>query len=117
MSTKGLADFSTQTVTALLTAPVDDAGELTLRAQSVLREAGWFARCQGTTDAGRLGSILRAGTVARLDAAGAVHSGNYFVWSVRHKITPLRHTMDFVMVRNAVGAPSAGGSLLGGIGL
>jgi hypothetical protein len=117
MDTKGLADFSGQTVTALLTAPVDDAGELTLRAQSVLREAGWFARCQGTADAGRLGSILRAGTVARLDAAGAVHSGNYFVWSVRHKITPLHHTMDFVLVRNAVGTPSGGGSLLGGIGL
>jgi hypothetical protein len=117
MDQKGLADFSGQTVTALLTAPVDDAGQLTLRAQAVLREAGWFARCQGTADAGRLGSILRAGTVARLDAAGAVHSGKYFVWSVRHKITPLKHTMDFVLVRNAVGAPATGGSLLGGIGL
>lgn len=118
MEAQSLAAFSAQTVTTLLTAPVDDAGELTLRAQSVLREAGWFVRCQGTADAGRVGSILRAGTVARLDAAGAVHSGKYFVWSVRHKINAQKHTMDFVLMRNAVGAPSAGGGgLLGGLGL
>lgn len=115
MEQRSLSDFSTQTVTTLLTAPVDDAGELTLRAQSVLREAGWFVRCEGSADAGRVGAILRAGTVARLDAAGAVHSGNYFVWSVRHKITAQKHTMDFVLMRNAVGASASGGSLLGGL--
>ncbi len=112
---KGLADFSGQTVTTLLTAPVDEAGELTLRAQSVLREAGWFVRCQGTADVARVGKILRAGAVAQLDAVGAVHSGKYFVWSVRHKITPTAHTMDFTLVRNAVGAAPTGGSLLGGV--
>src|SRR5262249_27266351 len=103
-------------VTALLTAPVDDGGELLMRAQSVLRDAGWFVRCQGITDAGRLGSILRASMVARLDAAGALHSGNYLVWSVRHRITAERHVMEFVLRRNAVGTlPSAGP--LSGIGL
>ena len=61
-------------------------------------------RCEGTTDASRLGSILRVGTVAQLDAAGALHSGNYFVWSVRHHITAEKHEMKFVLVRNAVGA-------------
>jgi hypothetical protein len=115
MAQRSLSDFSTQTVTALVTAPVDDAGELTLRAQSVLREAGWFVRCEGSADAGRVGAILRAGTVARLDAAGAVHSGNYFVWSVRHKISAQKHTMDFVLMRNAVGASAQGGGPLGGL--
>jgi hypothetical protein len=112
-----LATFTGQPVSALLTAPVDDAGELTMRAQSMLREAGWFSRCEGTTDVARLGSIIRAGTIARLDAAGAVHSGPYFVWSVRHKITTTKHTMSFVLVRNAVGPPPSGGLLGGGIGL
>jgi hypothetical protein len=59
---------------------------------------------------------MRAGTVVRLDAAGSVHSGAYFVWSVRHKITAEKHTMDFVLVRNAVGAAASGGLLPGGLG-
>jgi phage protein D len=101
---RSLADFAGAGVGALLSAPVDDGGELLLRAQSLLREAGWFVRCQGSADAGRLGSIIRAGMVARLDAAGALHSGNYLVWSVRHRISAESHMMDFVLRRNAVGA-------------
>jgi phage protein D len=110
-----LAEFTGKAVTALLTAPVDDGGELMMRAQSLLRDAGWFVRCQGTTDADRLGSILRAGMVARLDAAGALHSGNYLVWSVRHRITAERHTMEFVLRRNAVGTLPSAGPLAGSL--
>lgn len=109
-----LSAFTGQTVTSLLTTTVDDGGELTLRAQAVLGDASWFVRCRGRAEAGRLGAILRVGSVARLDRAGAVHSGNYLVWSVRHTITSDSHLMDFVLVRNAVGVPDAGG---GGIGL
>jgi phage protein D len=116
MEAQGLSDFAGTTVTSLLTTTVDDGQELTERAQSVLREAGWFVRCQGTADVGRVGSILRAGTVVQLDAAGSLHSGKYFVWSVRHKITAEKHTMDFVLMRNAVGAPPSAGPL-GGLGL
>jgi hypothetical protein len=114
---KALADFSGTTVTTLLTVAVDDGQELGERARSVLREAGWFVRCQGSADAARLGSIIRAGTLARLDAAGALHSGKYFVWSVRHKITAERHAMDFVLMRNAVSAAASAGPLSGGFGL
>ena len=113
LAQQSLADFATTTVTSLLTTIVDSGEELTERAQSVLTEAGWFVRCRGTADVGRLGSILRAGTVTRLDAAGALHSGKYFVWSVRHKITSQSHTMDFVLMRNAVGAPAGAGLLPG----
>jgi phage protein D len=116
MEAQGLSDFAGTAVTSVLTTTVDDGQELTERAQSVLREAGWFVRCQGTADVGRVGSILRAGTVVQLDAAGSLHSGKYFVWSVRHKITSEKHTMDFVLMRNAVGAPPGAGPL-GGLGL
>jgi phage protein D len=117
MEAQSLAQFTGTTVTSLLTATVDSAQELTMRAQSVLTEAGWFVRCKGTADVGRLGSILRAGTVAQLTTAGSLHSGNYYVWSVRHKITSQQHTMDFVLVRNAMGAASGGSSLPGGVSL
>lgn len=113
MAAQSLAAFANTTVTSLLTVTVDDGEELTERAQSVLTEAGWFVRCRGSADVGRLGSILRAGTVTRLDAAGALHSGKYFVWSVRHKITSEKHTMDFVLMRNAVGASAGTGPLAG----
>jgi phage protein D len=110
---RGLADFTGKPMTVLLAAPVDDAGELTLRAQSVLRESAWFARCEGSSDAERLGVILRAGMVIAISGIGALHSGRYLVWSVRHTITPDAHSMRFVLVRNAVGAART--SLAGGL--
>jgi hypothetical protein len=117
LESQGLSTFAGTTVTSLLTSTVNDGEELTLRSQSVLIEAGWFVRCTGTADVNRLGSILRAGTVARLNAAGSLHSGKYYVWSVRHKITAEKHIMDFIMLRNAVGAAPAPGLLPEGTGL
>lgn len=112
---RDLATFAGQPMTIMLAAPVDDAGELTQRAQAVLRETGWFVRCEGESDVERLGAVLRAGAIVAISGIGAMHSGNYLVWSVRHKITEDVHTMRFVLVRNAVGnSPSGGaGGLLG----
>jgi hypothetical protein len=118
MNQNGLAAFAGSTLTALLTTTAADAGTLTQRTDALLREAGWFVRCEGKTDAGLLGSILRVGMVAEVDAAGAIHSGNYLVWSVKHRITAEKHEMAFVLVRNAVGtAAGSSSSLLGGLGL
>ena len=63
-------------MTVMLAAPVDDGGELTLRAQALLREAGWFVRCEGEADVERLGVVLRAGMLVALIGVGALHSGN-----------------------------------------
>ncbi len=115
LSDQGLADFTGKSMTVLLTAPVDDAGELALRAQSLLREAGWFVRCEGESDLARLGTVLRVGSIVQLQGAGALHSGKYLVWSVRHSIGPVDHTMKFVLVRNAVGSPPGGLSQLAGL--
>jgi hypothetical protein len=117
LATQDLATFAGTTVTSVLTTTVDDGQELTERAEAVLIEAGWFVRCTGTADVNRLGSILRVGTVVGLNAAGSMHSGNYFVWSVRHKITAEKHTMDFVLLRNGIGTPASAGLLPGGLGL
>ena len=114
LDARPLADFAGRPVTVMLTAPVDDAGELKLRAQALLREAGWFARCEGETDAGRVKTVLRAGTIVQIDGAGSLNSGKYFVWSVRHTFTQEAHKMRFVLVRNAVGPPPAGGGGLPG---
>jgi phage protein D len=113
---RDLSTFSGKTMSVVLTAPVDAADELTLRAESVLREAGWFVRCEGQADASRLKAVLRVGTIVQINGAGSLNSGKYFVWSVRHTIDKQSHKMSFVLVRNAIGsAPSGGGGPLGGL--
>ncbi len=114
---KGLAAFTGQTTTVLLAAAADSAGEHTQRAQAVLREAGWFARCEGEADAERLGVVLRAGTLVALAGIGGLYSGNWIVWTVRHRLTQEAHKMTFTMLRNATGTASAGGGASGLAGM
>jgi phage protein D len=90
---------------ARLTTTADSVDELKQRTASLLREAGWFVKCEGEADLARLRKVLRVATVVQIDGAGKVHSGKYYVWSVRHTITAEAHRMKFVLVRNAVGSP------------
>ena len=52
LDARDLRAFAGRDRTVLLTAAADDP-ELPGRARAVLREAGWFARCEGTTDTRR----------------------------------------------------------------
>jgi hypothetical protein len=102
----------------LLLTPTADVAEVPLRTAAALRDANWFVRCTGEADILRLGNSLRVGTVVAVIGAGALQSGNWFVWSVRHKITIDQIKLEFTLVRNAMGAaPTAGGgvSLPGGL--
>jgi hypothetical protein len=109
--------FSTQSTSVLLAAPADSSDELTLRAQGILDDANWFARCEGETDIARLQQVLRVGSIVAIEGIGSINSGNYLVWSVRHTIGADSHKMHFVLVRNAMGpAPSASGGLTGLLG-
>lgn len=110
LEARDLATFAGKPMKALLATTVDDAGEMLMRARATLRESGFFVRCTGEADASRLNGVLRVGTVVKVDGAGSLHSGKYLVWSVRHTFTPESHKMRFVLVRNAVGAPSGGAS-------
>jgi len=105
-----LAAFAGQPMTVMLATAVDSAGELTQRAQGLLRETGWFLRCEGDADADRLGVVLRAGMLVALTGVGALHSGTWLVWTVRHRLTQEGHKMTFTLLRNGVGNPPAGGS-------
>jgi hypothetical protein len=105
---RGLADFTTKAMSVLMTTTVDDEDELSFRAEGLLVNAGWFARCEGETDAARLGVVLRAGDIVQFDGLGALNSGKYLVWSVRHTITVESHRMRFTVVRNAVGPDAQG---------
>lgn len=112
---RDLAAFTGKPMTVMLTAPVDDGGELAMRAKALLIESGWFVRCEGEADLGKLGTVLRVGQIVQITGLGSIHSGKYYVWSVRHTITQDALKMRFVLVRNAVGDPPSGGSGLGGL--
>jgi phage protein D len=105
LAERNLAAFAgaKNSMCVMLTTTVDQLDELNLRSQSVLREANWFVRCEGVSDASRLNAVLRAGTVVLLNGAGVLNSGKYFVWSIRHTIDKQSHKMKFLLVRNAVG--------------
>ncbi len=96
--------------TLLLTAPAD-VPELSQRTTAVLIESGFFSRCTGEADAGRIGTILRVGDVVTIDGAGSIHSGNWLVWNVRHRFALDSWKMTFALVRNAMGPAGAGGTL------
>jgi hypothetical protein len=108
LSTQSLSAFTGKDMTVRLATAVDSVGALTQRARGVLREAGWFARCEGEADLERLGVVLRAGMLVNLIGVGALHSGKWIVWTVRHRLTQEKHTMRFTLLRNAVGAPPLG---------
>ncbi|MFT3770704.1 MAG: contractile injection system protein, VgrG/Pvc8 family [Minicystis sp.] len=110
LEARDLATFAGKPMKVLLSSTADDAGELLLRARAVLRDSGFFVRCSGEADGARLNAVIRAGTVVKIDGAGSLHSGKYYVWSVRHTLKPDSHKMSFVLVRNAVGAPAGGTS-------
>jgi hypothetical protein len=108
LSDQTLSAFADGNMTVLLTTAVDSAGALAQRAQGVLREACWFAKCEGEADVERLGVVLRAGMLVNVVGVGALHSGKWIVWTVRHRLTEEKHIMRFTLLRNAVGAPPAG---------
>lgn len=107
---QGLAAFVGTPTSVILTAAADSAGDLVQRAKALLREAGWFARCEGEADADRLGVILRPGMLAALPGLGTIFSGTWLVWNVRHTITKDTHSMNFTLVSNGVGSPSPSSS-------
>jgi phage protein D len=116
LAERGLAEFASRPMTGRLTTTVDDAGELQMRAASMLREAGFFVRATGDVDLAALGAVLRVGAIVEVSGVGSVHGGKYLVWSVKHAITLDAYKMSFELVRNAVGPlPSPAGGLLGGL--
>ncbi len=117
MSDLDYPTYAGQSSTLVLT-PAADVAELTQRATATLREAEWFVRCRGETSVERLGSFLRVGSVVMLEGAGSLHSGNWLVWNVVHRIRADHVRLSFTLVRNAVGSASGGGlgGLLGGLG-
>lgn len=96
-----LADILATPVSAQISMPVDDAGDLIARSEAALIEEGWFVKVTLQTRARVLHRVVRAHTVAELHGAGSRHSGKYLVSRVAHRIDDAEHWMDVTLVRNA----------------
>jgi Phage tail baseplate hub (GPD) len=107
LADRDLPTYTGRPSTQLLTTPADVA-ELPQRTAAVLTESGFFVRCTGEADADRLGVILRAGDVMTIEGAGAIHSGKWLVWAVRHRFALDTFKMRFTLVRNGVGSGPGG---------
>ena len=114
LDARDLAAFAGRDTAVVLTASGDDP-ELPARARALLRDAGWFARCEGTADLSTVKTVLRVGAVVAVEGVGTLLSGNHLVKSVRHTITTNSHAMAFTLVRNAVGPAGSGSGLMGGL--
>jgi len=114
LAARDYATYAEQEAPLLLTAAAD-VPELSLRSTATLSESSWFVRCRGETTVERLGRTLRVAAVVGIEGAGSLHSGNWFVWSVRHQITSTGVKLQFTLLRNSVGA-NVNGSLGGGLG-
>ena len=97
----GLATITGDTRSQFLTAPSDDAGDLTARGEGALIESDWFIRAMCQTSLENLGQLVRAHSVVNVRGAGSRHSGNYFVSAVRHVIDDVSHRMEIELLRNA----------------
>jgi hypothetical protein len=116
LADRDLPTYAGRSSTLVLTTPAD-VGELAQRTAAVLTESGFFTRCRGEADADRLGAVLRAGDVVTIEGAGAIHSGNWLVWAVRHHFALDSFKMRFTLVRNGVGsAPAGAGGLAAAAG-
>ena len=103
-----LGDIGIQQITndirsVFLSAPANDAGDLTSRGEGALIEAEWFIHVSCETTIRTLGSIIRPYTVIELKGAGSRHSGKYFVSGVTHTIDVNAHKMNIQLLRNGWG--------------
>jgi hypothetical protein len=111
MGAKGLMDITGDTRSIHVAAPADDAGDMQAKSEGALIEADWFVRARCTTSLHLLGKLVHANTVVSLGGAGSRHSGNYFVYSVRHMIDASDHLMEIELIRNAWNTSSGSSGL------
>jgi len=101
LGNNGLANITGDVHSQYLTAPSDDAGDLTSRGEGALIESSWFIRATCQTSFDVLSRLVRAHTLVNVRGAGSRHSGNYLVASVRHMIDSVAHNMEIELIRNA----------------
>jgi hypothetical protein len=100
LAAQALADIVPTVRKSQLTIPVDDAGDLIVRGEAALIDAGWFVTATVAVKYSVLKQVLRAHSVIQLDGVGTRHSGKYLVARVEHLIDADDHVMHATLIRN-----------------
>jgi phage protein D len=100
LASQALADIAPAVRKSRLTLPVDDAGDLIVRSEAALIDAGWCVSATVTAKYSVLGKVLRAHTLVELGGVGSRHSGKYLVERVEHRIDADDHVMHARLIRN-----------------
>jgi hypothetical protein len=88
---------------AVLSAPVDEAGDLRARAEALLIRSAFFLRARCVLTTATAGTLIRSHTIVEVKGAGGRHSGKYYCAAVRHVLSEGSHSMQVDLVRNAWG--------------
>jgi hypothetical protein len=76
------------------------------RQDAALIDASWIIKATAETTAHAMGALLRPHDIVSVSGTGSVDDGDYFVWTVTHRIDPADHKMRCELRRNAVGTTS-----------
>jgi phage protein D len=105
LGTDSLQQITGDIRSLLVSAPTDDAGDLTARAEAAVIEAEWFVSAHCVTSFAKLADrVVFPGQIVNVRGAGSRHSGKYLVDSVKHRIDEVNHRMALNLIRNAWGA-------------
>jgi len=105
LGTDSLQQITGDIRSLFVSAPTDDAGDLTARAEAAVIEAEWFVSAHCVTSFAKLGDrVVFPGQIVNLRGAGSRHSGKYLVDSVKHRINEVNHSMEINLIRNSWGA-------------
>ena len=92
-----------------------DVAEAERRQTAALNDASWIVRATAETTVYALGGLLRPADTVKVSGVGAIDSGEYLVYGVRHHVTTTEHTMTVDLRRNAVSKAGALGLGIGGL--
>ncbi len=81
------------------------------------RAAAYGHRVRARVMSGCYSAVLSPYQKVTLRAGDLPQSGDWLIWSVRHRITPDQHTQDFTARRNALSEPGSAGPLAAAAGV
>lgn len=94
-----------QTKQASIPTPGGDIQEAQVRTEAALNDAAWSVQATVETSVQALDAFVAPHQIIRLEGAGKLNSGDYFVKAVTHTIDTTAHKMRIELLRNALGGP------------
>ena len=80
-----------------------DAQEARVRTQAAINDASWSVQATAETSVQALGAFVAPHQILKVEGAGQLNSGDYFVKAVTHTVDSAAHKLHIELLRNALG--------------